>query len=78
MNKASVVGLVDPLHFYIVKSTQSNNFMLTYSTDFTSTQLQSKSTEYMVKICSSPLLDHIYEYATRLLSILYKMYKKTS
>lgn len=33
ITQAVFVGLVDPLHFWIFNSTQSNNFMLKYSTD---------------------------------------------
>lgn len=57
------MGLVDPLEFWVFKTTQSNNFMLKYSTDAyfipVTSHMNSKHGQYC--ICPFTLLDHIYE-----------------
>ena len=55
-NTAGVVGLVDPLYFWVFNSTQSNYFMLKYSKDiyftllqmFTSSQKQYKQQIWLI------------------------------
>ena len=59
---ASVRGSGGSLHFLAFNSTQSNNFMLKYSTDVYFILITNNIyIAYMVNICTLPLLKHFYE-----------------